>query len=153
MYLNKYKKRVDVPYQKSIIKTEQNKKQRSSQMTGRTKAMLEKSAKRLNVENFTGRTGRPVSNQFIITDGETKAFKSYDSIIVEQRGQGGGFDDILIFGKNYNYSTTTSKYLNKFLEMLGYKEIANSRDREKAIDRGMFYSGNKAIYVSVDDTL
>ena len=40
-----------------------------------------------------------------------------------------------------------------FLKMLGYKEIANSRDREKAIERGMFYSGNKAIYISVDDTL
>lgn len=115
--------------------------------------MLEKSAKKLDVVNFTSRTGRPVPNQFIITDGQNKAFKSYDSIIVEQRGQGGGFDDILIFGKNYNYSTTTSKYLNKFLEMLGYKEIANSRDREKAIEKGMFYSGNKAIYVSVDDTL
>ena len=115
--------------------------------------MLEKSAKRLDVENFTGRTGRPVPNQFIITDGQTKAFKSYDSIIVEQRGQGGGFDDIIIFWKDYNYSSTTSKYLNRFLEMLGYKEIANSRDREKAIEKGMFYSGNKAVYVSGDDTL
>ena len=123
------------------------------EMTGRTKIMLEKNE--LNVENFTGSTGKAIPNQFIITDGKTKAFKSYDSIIVEQRGQGGGFDDVVIFGKNYNYSTTTrtSKYLNRFLEMLGYKEIANSRDREKAIERGMFYSGNKAIYVSVDDTL
>ena len=51
------------------MKTEQNKKQRSSQMTGRTKAMLEKNAKKLNVVNFIGRTG-PVPNQFIITDGE-----------------------------------------------------------------------------------
>ena len=115
--------------------------------------MLEKSVEELDVKNFTGRTGRSVPNQFIITDGETKAFKSYDSIIVEQRGAAGGFDDVVIFGKDYNYSTTTSKYLNRFLEMLGYKEIANSRDREKAIERGMFYSGDKAIYVSVDDTL
>ena len=122
-------------------------------MTGRTKAMLEKSAKRLNVVNFTGRTGRPVPNQLIITDGETKAFKSYNSIIVEQRGAGGGFDDVIIFGKDYNYSTTTSKYLNRFLEMLGYKEVANSKDREKAIEKGMFYSGDKTVYVGVDDTL
>ena len=107
----------------------------------------------LDVKNFTSETGKAIPNQFIITDGKTKAFKSYDSIIIEQRGAGGGFDDVVIFGKNYNYSTTTSKYLNRFLEMLGYKEIANSRDREKAIERGMFYSGNKAIYVSVADTL
>ena len=108
----------------------------------------------LDVKNFTSEsTGKAIPNQFIITDGKTKAFKSYNSIIVEQRGAGGGFDDVIIFGKNYNYSTTTSKYLNKFLKMLGYKEIANSRDREKAIERGMFHSGNKAIYISVDDTL
>ena len=107
----------------------------------------------LDVKNFTSETGKAIPNQFIITDGQTKAFKSYDSIIVEQRGAGGGFDDVVIFGKDYNYSTTTSKYLNKFLKMLGYKEIANSRDREKAIERGMFYSGNKTIYVSVDVTL
>lgn len=114
--------------------------------------MLEKT-KKLDVVNFTSRTGRPVPNQFIITDGETKAFKSYNSIIVEQRGAGGGFDDIIIFGKDYSYSTTTSKYLNRFLEMLGYKEIANFRNREKAIEKGVFYSGDKAVYVSVDDTL
>ena len=108
----------------------------------------------LDDKNFTNEsTGKAIPNQFIITDGKTKAFKSYDSIIAEQRGAGGGFDDVVIFGKDYNYSTTTSKYLNRFLEMLGYKEIANSRDREKAIERGMFYSGNKAIYVSIDDTL
>ena len=118
------------------------------EMTGRTKAMLD-------VKNFTSeRTGKAIPNQFIITDGKgTTTFKSYNSIIVEQRGAGGGFDDVVIFGKDYNYSTTTSKYLNRFLEMLGYKEIANSRDREKAIEKGMFYSGNKAVYVSVDDTL
>ena len=91
----------------------------------------------------------------IITDEEkgTTTFKSYNLIIAEQRGAGGGYDDVIIFGKNYNSSTYISKYLNRFLEMLGYKEIANSKDREKAIERGIFYSGNKVIYVSVDDTL
>lgn len=114
-----------------------------------------KDKKMLNVKNFTSeRTGKAIPNQFIITDEKgTTTFKSYNSIIAEQRGAGGGFNDVIIFGKDYNYSTTTSKYLNRFLEILGYKEIANSRDREKAIERGMFYSGNKAIYVSVDDTL
>ena len=109
----------------------------------------------LDVKNFISeRTGKAIPNQFIITDGKgTTTFKSYNSIIAEQRGAGGGFDDFIIFGEDYNYSTTTSKYLNRFLEMLGYKEIANSKDREKAIKRGVFYSGNKAVYVSVDDTL
>ena len=109
----------------------------------------------LDVKNFTSeRTGKAIPNQFIITDGKgATTFKSYDSIIAERRGAAGGYDDVVIFGKDYNYSTTTSKYLNRFLEMIGYKEIANSRDREKAIDKGFFYSGDKTVYVSVDDTL
>ena len=109
----------------------------------------------LDVKNFTSEwTAKAIPKQFIITDGKgTTTFKSYNSIIAEQRGASGGYDDVVIFGKDYNYSTTTSKYLNRFLEMIGYKEIANSRDREKAIEKGMFYSGDKAIYVSVDDTL
>ena len=109
----------------------------------------------LDVKNFTSeRTGKAIPNQFIITDERgTTTFKSYNSIIAERRGAGGGYDDVIIFGEDYNYSTTTSKYLNRFLKMLGYKEIANSRDRKKAIEKGMFYSGNKAICVSVDDTL
>lgn len=116
--------------------------------------MLEKNVTKLDVVNFTSdRTGRAIPNQFIITDGQNKVFKSYNSIIAEQREQGGGFDDVLIFGKDYDYSQTTNKYLNKFLEMLGYKEIANKKDREKAIDKGYFYSGDKTVYVSIDDTL
>lgn len=116
-------------------------------MTGRTKTMLD-------VKNFTSeRTGKAIPNQFIITDGKTITFKSYNSIICEDRGKGGGYDDVLIFGKDYNYSNTTSKYLNQFLAYLGYNEIANRKDRDKAIEKGLFYSGNKAIYVSVDDTL
>ena len=109
----------------------------------------------LNVKNFTSeRTGKAIPNQFIITDGKrTTTFKSYNSIIAERRGAAGGYDDVIIFGKNYNYSTTTSKYLNRFLEILGYKEIANSKDREKAIEKGTFYSRDKTVYVSVDDTL
>ena len=108
----------------------------------------------LDVRNFTSpKTGKAIPNQFIITDGTTTTFKSYNSIIAEQRGEGGGYNDIIIFGKDYNYSTTTSKYLNQFLEMLGYTEIADKKNREKAIEKGLFYHGNKAIYVSVDDTL
>lgn len=116
-------------------------------MTGRTKTMLD-------VKNFTSeKTGKAIPNQFIITDGKTTTFKSYNSIICEDRGKGGGYDDVLIFGKDYNYSNTTSKYLNQFLAYLGYNEIANRKDRDRAIEKGLFYSGNKAIYVSVDDTL
>ena len=59
----------------------------------------------LNVKNFTSeRTGKAIPNQFIITDGKgTTTFKSYNSIIAEQRGAAGGYDDVIIFGKDYKY--------------------------------------------------
>lgn len=145
--MNKYKIGVDIPHQKSIIKAEQNKRATVHKGQEGQKIMLD-------VKNFVSeRTGKAIPNQFIITDGKTTTFKSYNSIIAEQRGQGGGYDDIIIFGKDYNYSMSTSKYLNQFLEMLGYTEIADKKNREKAIEKGLFYHGNKAIYVSVDDTL
>lgn len=145
--MNKYNLPLDFHIKKRIIKVEQNKRAKFLNRNRKDKIMLD-------VRNFTSpKTGKAIPNQFIITDGTTTTFKSYNSIIAEQRGEGGGYNDIIIFGKDYNYSTTTSKYLNQFLEMLGYTEIADKKNREKAIEKGLFYHGNKAIYVSVDDTL
>lgn len=148
LHLNKYNLPLDFHIKKRIIKTEQNKRATVPKRQEGQKTMLD-------VKNFTSpKTGKAIPNQFIITDGKTTTFKSYNSIIAEQRGKGGGYDDVIIFGKDYNYSTTTSKYLNQFLEMLGYTEIADKKNREKAIEKGYFYaSNNRTVYVSVDDTL
>lgn len=67
----------------------------------------------MKVENMlSSRTGRPVANQFIIRDGKRIIFQSYDSIIaVIECGR-------ITLDKNlWNYSRTTSKYRNEFLEM------------------------------------
>ena len=64
------------------------------------------------VYNMTGRTGKPVANQFIIMMPDGCIFQSYHSRIC--------YYDIdenkLYFGTNWCYSRTTSKYLAQFLK-------------------------------------
>jgi len=70
-----------------------------------------------------GRTGKAVKNQFIIYADDATYFQSYNTIIAKEK---------LIRGKNQitlqrgywdNYSATTNKYLNQFLETNGIAEI------------------------------
>lgn len=54
-------------------------------------------------------------NQFVI-EGEGKTiFQSYNSTIAIYNHNGDDEESIM-FGEDWDYSTTTSKYLNKFLE-------------------------------------
>jgi hypothetical protein len=68
------------------------------------------------------RTGRPVANQFIIADDHRMIFQSYDSMIVDIDF----FNSTITFGKNWNYSTTTAKYRNQFLDMY-FSSLANTK--------------------------
>ena len=58
-----------------------------------------------------GHSGRPVVNQFIISTNEAIYFKSYNSIIVKQCFRTG----IYLDENFWEYSTTTGKYRNLFL--------------------------------------
>ena len=72
-----------------------------------------------NMESI--KTGKPVANQFVINDGNKLVFQSYESMIVE-------FDkanSTITFGKDWNYSRTTSKYRNEFLDMY-FPELADT---------------------------
>lgn len=59
------------------------------------------------------RSGRPVANQFIISDDHRMIFQSYDSMIVDIDFA----NSKVTFGKDWNYSVTTSKYRNEFLDI------------------------------------
>ena len=83
------------------------------------------------------RSGRPVANQFIIADEKRMIFQSYDSMIVDIDF----YNSKVTFGKDWNYSSTTSKYRNEFLAMYlpqladtkklkGLAEIARGLDNE-----------------------
>lgn len=82
----------------------------------------------MKIENLTSkRSGRAVANQFIIYTNDGKYFKSYDSIIVF----------VPIYGKvqldntYWNYSKTTGKYRNQFLN-------EDKRETERKIISGEY---------------
>lgn len=64
------------------------------------------------VSNMTSPTsGSEVANQFIIETENGEVFQSYDSIIgVKERGQ------VTLDETYWNYSTTTGKYRNQWLD-------------------------------------
>lgn len=77
----------------------------------------------MKVENMTGRTGKAITNQFILTDEGRgalgnfiwrKAFQSYDSIIAVKTSWP---DELRIEldERFWDYSVTTGKYRNQFL--------------------------------------
>jgi hypothetical protein len=58
----------------------------------------------------SGQSGRPVANQFEISDNGKRFFQSYNSIIVMIDQNGVYLDETY-----WNYSKTTSRYRNQFL--------------------------------------
>ena len=69
----------------------------------------------MKVENITSNNGNKIANQFIITDDkQNEYFQSYRSMIVKKDYEG---DQVKIYldQKYWNYSNTTGKYRNIFL--------------------------------------
>jgi hypothetical protein len=69
----------------------------------------------MKTENMASTNGNKVANQFLITDDKANEyFQSYRSVIVKKDYEG---ETVKIFldQKYWNYSTTTGKYRNIFL--------------------------------------
>lgn len=95
----------------------------------------------MKVTNITNSRGRKVANQFIITDGNVYTFQSYNSVIAIV-----DFDNsIITLGSDWNYSTTTSRYRNKFFEVLGLDELTDTASIREAIENGVV-AGYKVVY-------
>ena len=84
----------------------------------------------MQVSNMTSNNGNKVANQFIITDGATDYFQSYESMIVKRT------DNQVYLDEHYwNYSVTTSKYRNMFLN-------ENTKETQKKIEDGTYILTN-----------
>jgi len=65
----------------------------------------------MKVENITSSNGNKIANQFIIYGNNSDVyFQSYKSIIVKMND-----DEVQLDQKYWNYSNTTGKYRNIFL--------------------------------------
>ena len=95
----------------------------------------------MKVTNMTSNKGNKIANQFIIyDDNDNKYFQSYNSIIVKidnffKNSDGLPLSSISLDEKYWNYSTTTSKYRNIFLE-------ETTKETQKKIDQGIYILTN-----------
>ena len=111
------------------------------------------------VTQLINANGNPNANQFVlhynsnVTGKPYVAFQSYDSRVCEIATDGGlGFKKVVKFGRDYNYSNTTSKHLNEFLRQNGLSCLASAKDREEAIKRG-YARYDQSIAVIYDETM
>lgn len=107
----------------------------------------------MKIRNLVNGRGNAVKNQFVIEDGKTISFQSYDSIICRIDNNGGmGFNKVVTIGKNWNYSTTTSKHFYAFLSQQGLEILASKKAIEEALDRG-YARLDQSVAVWLDKTL
>ena len=86
----------------------------------------------MNVKNMTSSNGNKVANQFIVNDLGFKYYQNYNSVIVKIDLL---TNDIYLDEKYWNFSNTTSKYRNKFLNETTKQTIAKIKSNEyKLID-------------------
>ena len=105
------------------------------------------------VENIINNNGNVVPNQFIIyEDNGDITFQSYDSIICQIRDGALGYDKVVVFGSDWNYSTTTIKYRNQFLMDNDLSILATTKDIKEALERGHARK-DEAIAVFLDTTM
>ena len=67
----------------------------------------------MKVTNMTSNKGNTIANQFIIDDNNESFFQSYKSMIAKVDK----FGKVFLDSYYWNYSRTTSKYRNMFLNM------------------------------------
>ena len=84
----------------------------------------------MQVSNMTSNNGNKVANQFIITDGATDYFQAYRSMIVKMVKRQVYLDEHYL-----DYSVTTSRYRNKFLN-------ENTKETQKKIKDGTYILTN-----------
>ena len=105
------------------------------------------------IANLINDRGNAVRNQFIITEGNTTVFQSYDSRVCEiVKPCGMGFDVLVRFGCDWNYSQTTAKHLYSFLRQNDLEILASKQAIEEAIERG-YARRDEAIAVVYDESM
>lgn len=108
----------------------------------------------ISVSNLINEKGNVTKNQFIIKNNDTNTiiFQSYNSIVCEIRPASMGFEKVVVFGKDWDYSRTTMKHLSNFLKRNNLEFLAGAKNIREALDRG-YARHNEAIAVWLDKTL
>jgi len=90
------------------------------------------------ISNMISNSGNKVVNQFVVTDGDTTYFQSYDTVMAKIEEKLNGRDitiDVSIYDPNLGGSKTTAKYLARFL-------LENKKDTLYKIQTGLYHVTN-----------
>ena len=90
---------------------------------------------KMKVKNLISNSGNPVANQFIIEHQHHSYFQSYESIIAKKSNAGTSLYYVQLDEKFWNYSKTTSKYRNQFLN-------ETTKETQAKIDNGQYILTN-----------
>lgn len=102
---------------------------------------------------MTSYNGNKVANQFIIKESNGDiSLQSYKSLVCQIRGGGLGFDRVVCFGRDWDFSRTTMKYVSKFLADNGFDYLVGSRNIREGIERGRARA-NESVAVLYDPTM
>lgn len=85
--------------------------------------------RQIRVRQMISNSGNPVANQFIIYTDEGRYFQSYNSLIAFIPNS---FNKPIQVGPDWNYSRTTGKYRNQFLNM-DKKELEAKLENGEAV--------------------
>ena len=80
----------------------------------------------MKVQNMVSSRGNTIANQFIIDDNNESFFQSYKSMIAKVDK----FGKVFLDSYYWNYSRTTSKYRNMFLNMTTKEIEKGIKDNE-----------------------
>ena len=90
----------------------------------------------MKVKNMTSNNGNKIANQFIIEDDfNTVYFQSYNSMIAKKTWNDKGEKRVFLDSNYWDYSVTTSKYRNIFLN-------ESKKETQKKIDNGIYILTN-----------
>lgn len=91
----------------------------------------------MKIKNMMGNNGREVANQFVIENDNEVLFQSYQSPIIEINYN----EQKIKVYEDYDYSRTTGKYRNKFLDDMGFYELSSLKDLNKALKNNQVING------------
>ena len=92
----------------------------------------------MQVQNMTSNKGNKIANQFMVyDDNNNKYFQSYNSVIVKisnfvKNENGLPLSTVYLDKTFWDYSVTTSKYRNIFLD-------ETKKETQKKIDNGIYF--------------
>ena len=113
-----------------------------------------------SVSNMVSANGNKVANQFVLHEANGDiSLQSYDSLVCQIRKGSLGFERVVCFGRDWDCSKTTVKYVNKFLRdngldilTCGRANNVGTKNIREGIERG-HARYDEAIAVLYDRTM